>query len=72
MYVDSSENLICTKRARHTNSHHGRVDDKDDGDRGDAETVLMEEKNLARFVSAWKPLLDFLLETQNNETLFDD
>lgn len=30
IYVDSSENLICTKMERHINFHNGRVDDKGD------------------------------------------
>lgn len=29
--IGSSENLICTKMERHTNSHNGQMDGKGDG-----------------------------------------
>lgn len=32
-------------------------------------TTLIKEKFLSNFVSSWKPFLDYLLETENSETL---
>lgn len=38
-------------------------------------TTLLKEKTLSSFVFMWKPILDFLLETERNAVLifvFDD
>lgn len=49
---------------RAVHSHSGRIDGKRDGKEGKV-NCLIKEKDSSSFVSIWKSLLDFTLETEN-------